>query len=101
MISFTEEAVEYLKKNEIKEIFIFIEYVKGPCSDNLCKMIPKIRIATSMPEKANAILIFPGSVKVFAAPPIAKTIERHRDSPKISLTRIGKKLRVDGITYSF
>ncbi len=101
MIKFTKESEEYLQKNRIREIFLVLKYIKGPCNDNLCKMIPKVEIALNAPRETAVIPISDTFVKVFAVPPISKAIKSHKEDQLISLTRVRKRLKIEGIPYAF
>lgn len=101
MISFTEDARNFLVKKGMKELFLILKYIQGPCTDNLCKLIPKVVVSTEKETYSNFTLIYDESVKVYAIPPIAKSIQKHGDLVTIGIYRIGKKFYAKGITQSF
>ncbi len=101
MITISKEAADYLSRKGVREIFLVLQYIKGPCNDNLCKIIPKVVVKTEKPKDMSVEIVSENVVKVYAIPPIAKAIKFHRSDQTISLTRVGKKLKIDGIPYAF
>lgn len=100
-LEFTENAKEIIEEKNIKELYISIRYVQGPCSDNLCKLIPKIEVSTEKHENAQYYPIFDGFIKVYTIQPIIKTIEKYRDKITVNYSRFRNKFTVTGITYSY
>jgi len=99
LIVFSDDSIQYLKKKGIKNIYLVLQYVQGPCNDNMCKLIPKVKVETSEPAGTRTDLVSEGIINVFSAREIAKTIEKQRNTIKISLTRVGERLKVDGLEY--
>jgi hypothetical protein len=101
MITLTEGARQIVVTNGIKEIYLELKYTKGPCADNLCKMIPHVEISLVKHSNSYSILYDDSNLKVFASQPIFDSIVRHKDVVIISKTRLRNALKVTGITYSY
>jgi hypothetical protein len=101
MIEFTKGAKEFISGKGIKEIYLVLTYVKGPCSDNLCKMIPRVVVALERGQDSSMVLLEDSEVKVFADRPVADSVKRHRNVVTVSKSKFGNRLRVSGITYSY
>ncbi len=100
MIEFTEAARKYIRERKIENILITIRYVQGPCNDNLCKMIPKLEVKTVLPQNITMELVSDDFVKIFAMPPAAASIRNNRGNIRISLSRLKKTLRIEGVPYT-
>lgn len=101
MIMLTREAREYIVSKNIKEIYIDLRYTKGPCNDNLCKMIPHLEVTLVKPRNSTTIIFEEPELKIFASIPIANSILKHRDNITVSKSKIGRSFRITGITYSY
>ena len=101
MIRLTREARDFIVSNGINAIYLELRYTKGPCSDNLCKMIPRVDVALEKGQSSSMVLLEDSEVKVFADKPVAESVKRHRDIVTISKSRLGSRLKVSGITYSY
>jgi hypothetical protein len=101
LIEFTREAMEFIQEKKIEAIYLTLKYVQGPCSDNLCKMIPRVIVSIDKDPNYSFMQLEENFVKVFAIPPIASSISRHKDAVIIKKTRLGKGLYASGVTYSF
>jgi hypothetical protein len=101
LIHFTDRARDYITDKGIKELYLVLKYVRGPCDSNFCRMIPTVQIVPSVPDGTKIVLLDSAFIKIYAVPPIANAINRTRKQPEIGLTRIGKKLKIDGVPYSF
>ncbi len=101
MIMLTREAREYIVSKNIKEIYIDLRYTKGPCSDNLCKMIPHLEVTLVKPRNSTTIIFEEPELKIFASIPIANSILKHRDNITVSKSKLGRSFRITGITYSY
>lgn len=100
-LKFTENAKRVIEKENVKELYINIRYVQGPCSDNLCRLIPKIEMHTVKAENAQYYLIYDDFVKIYALQPIKKAIEKYRDVITINYSGLRNRFTVSGITYSY
>ncbi|MEM0161000.1 MAG: hypothetical protein QXT62_01185 [Thermoplasmata archaeon] len=100
-LKFTENARRVIEKENVKELYINIRYVQGPCSDNLCRLIPKIEIDTVKPENIQYFMIYDGLAKIYAIQPIKKAIEKYRDTITINYSKLRNRFTVSGITYSY
>ncbi len=101
MIMLTREAIEYIVSKNIKEIYIDLRYTKGPCNDNLCKMIPHLEVTLVKPRNSTTIIFEEPELKIFASIPIANSILKHRDNITVSKSKLGRSFRITGITYSY
>ncbi len=101
MILFTDDAKKFITDSGIREMYLELRYTKGPCNDNLCKMIPHVYVSLEKHKGSYDVVFEDVAVRIFASPPIARSIEKHRDNPVISKSKLGRKLRVSGLTYSF
>jgi hypothetical protein len=101
LIHLTDRAKDYITENGIREIYLVLKYVRGPCDSNLCRMIPTIQITSSVPDGTRVVLLDSEFVKIYAVPPVANVIRKTRKQPEIGLTRIGKRLKIDGVPYTF
>ncbi|MCL4412065.1 MAG: hypothetical protein M1526_01735 [Candidatus Thermoplasmatota archaeon] len=101
MIKLTREAREYIVSKNIKEIYIDLRYTKGPCNDNLCKMIPHLEVTLVKPRNSTTIIFEEPELKIFASIPIANSILKHRDNITVSKSKLGRSFRITGITYSY
>jgi len=100
MIIITERAKKKLKKIKIKDIYIMLKYIQGPCNDNLCKMIPKIEISLT-PENINYVLLCEDEFNVYSHKLLAESILKHKDNVVIDYSTLKQSFIVKGITYSF
>ncbi|MGC8496984.1 MAG: hypothetical protein ACP5NL_03170 [Thermoplasmata archaeon] len=101
-LKFTENAKKVIEKENVKELYINIRYVQGPCSDNLCRLIPKIEIDTFKPENIQCYMIYNGLARIYAIQPIKKAIEKYRDTIiTINYSKLRNRFTVSGITYSY
>ncbi len=100
-VIFTENAKKVIEKENVKELYIIIKYVQGPCSDNLCRLIPKIEMDTVKAENSQYYMIYEGLPKIYAIQPIKNSIEKHRDVITINYSKFRKRFTVSGITYSY
>jgi len=101
MIKITKEARDFIVNKGFRAIYLDLTYVKGPCADNLCKAIPKVAVSAEKHSNSYLISLDDPEIKVYAVPPIAASINRHNDTITISKSRVGDKLKVSGMTYSF
>lgn len=82
-LKFTENARKIIEKENVKELYMNIKYLQGPCSDNLCRLIPKIEMDTNKAENVQYYLIYEGLTKIYAIAPIKKAIEKYRDRKSV------------------
>lgn len=101
MIQVTEEARKVIHERKIREMFLYLKYTKGPCNDNLCKMIPQVVISTDKGGFSSFDLLFDDSFKLYSIPPITKTIAKNKGDITIRLSKMGRKIVISGITYHF
>ena len=101
MIVVSTSARKLIESNGIKEIYLELRYTKGPCEDNLCKMIPHVDVSLSKHSNSYLIVYEEPDLTIFAVPPIADSITKHRNDVNISKSGLTNSLRVSGIVYSF
>lgn len=100
MIVITEKAKKKLGELKTKNIYITLNYIQGPCNDNLCKMIPKIKISLT-PENGNYLPLYEKDFNVYSHKLLAESIFKHNDNIVIDYSTLKRSFVVKGITYSF
>ncbi len=93
-------AIKKIKEMNVKELYISVRYVKGPCNDNLCKMIPLVEVSPLKPD-GNILKIYDGNIKIFAIERVYNVITRYGAVITITYQPIKKKFQVKGIPYNF
>lgn len=101
MIGFSKGTRDVIADAGIKEIYLELRYTKGPCVDHLCKMIPHVEVSFSKHFNSFLLIHEDSDLKVYAVPPVAESIKKHNNEVIISKGKLGKSLKVSGITYSF
>jgi hypothetical protein len=101
MITISEKARELIANNNITEVYLELRYSKGPCSDNLCKMIPHVDVSLVKHSSSYLVIYEEQGLRILAVPPVANSIKKHNDEVYIFKPGFAKTLRISGITYSF
>ncbi len=99
-ISIDNEAMNFIKNTNIERVYITIKYIKGPCNDNLCKLIPEPEIVYALKDQ-QAVLLKKGVPTIYCTKPVFDSIQRYGGKITIKYSRLRKKLVVKGLTYNF
>lgn len=98
MIIITEKAKNWLKKRKINSLYIYLKYVKGPCDDNLCKIIPIINVSTE-PINIEYENVTYDEVKIFIQRLLAKKMINQKEYI-IDFSILMGGLYLKGFTFS-
>ncbi len=99
-VKIAEGARKFIKKKNIQDLYIEINYIKGPCSDNLCRLIPYPEIVYVKP-KQETFLLSEGDVNVFCTRPIIDALKKFGGELIIKYSSVRKKLILKDLPYSF
>lgn len=99
-VTIAESARKFIKKKNIRDLYIEINYRKGPCSDNLCRLIPDPEIVYVKPKQETFLLI-EGDVNVFCTRPIIDALKKFGGELTIRYSSVRKKLVLKDLPYNF
>jgi hypothetical protein len=99
-IVITESARKFIKEHNIRDLYIEINYINGPCTDNFCRLIPKPEIVYVKP-KQETFLLSEGTVNVFCTRPIIDSLKKFGGELTIKYSSIRRKLVLKDLPYNF
>ncbi|MFQ5908260.1 MAG: hypothetical protein ACE5JE_05485 [Thermoplasmata archaeon] len=101
-LTVTSRATRLLRHLEESSLHTTVRWVPGPCRDDWCGPIPKLRVRPGSPparEKGNSVHRVVQGIDVYVPESVAETAARNQDRLQIDGNPFTRKFRLRGLTY--
>lgn len=99
-VKLDNNALKAIEERNIRGLFIRVNYRKGPCTDNMCKLIPVPEVVESTPESNGRFTILDNPLIIEVAEPLYRALLRFGGEITISYSSVRRKFIAKGIPYN-